>query len=377
MKKRCKTKFNKKSIQSVCKKDDASWDEELPSDAKDGIENVRMINAHLYKMMFKMYDQVKELKTQLDFFIKEGKSYYKNYEINCGIGFYPDSEYKLEDGTVFDGADCEWELVSKYKEKLPEKMKALSLWQNYHFGPFENLTHDYVCKALYSFACPKKEKDDRKHPHANYKIPLEVIKRCRPEDFSTSIELCFGENLQHKNFSYEDWQNWRDSNFSKKFFLPTIWQLPLLRTIRILNQDKALLRIELESADIRNQVIKDFDAVKDKMNDIFSKKRINMSLSYGYKRPFEIKTKADSLVENEIQIMCWLDGISSANLDDQSNERDIPQWCEPFIFMQPPYNKHYMCFANHGIWDHCSLRTDQILKLKPCNFGWSCKINFD
>lgn len=374
---RCKTKFNKKSIQSVCKKEDSGWDEELRSDSKDGIENIRMINAHLYKMMFKMYDQVKELKTQLDFFIKEGKSYYKNYEINCGIGFYPDSKYKLEDGTVFEGADCEWKLVSKYKEKLPEKMKALSLWQNYHFGPFENLTHDYVCKALYSFACPKKEKDDRRRPHTNYKIPLEVIKRCRPEDFSTSIELCFGENLHHGNFSYEDWQNWRNSNFSKKLFLPSIWQLPLLRTIHILNQDKALLRIELESADIRNQVIKDFDAVKDKMNDIFSKKRINMSLTYGYKRPFGIKTKADSLVENEIQIMCWLDGISSANLDDQSNKRDIPQWCEPFIFMQPPYNKHYMCFANHGIWDHCSLRTDQILKLKPHNFGWSCKINFD
>ena len=63
MKKRCRTKFSKKSVQNVCKKENGGWDEELRSEAKDGIENVRMINAHLYKMMFKMYDQVKELKT--------------------------------------------------------------------------------------------------------------------------------------------------------------------------------------------------------------------------------------------------------------------------------------------------------------------------
>lgn len=32
---------------------------------KDEIENIRKVNAHLYKMMFKMYEYVKELKTQL------------------------------------------------------------------------------------------------------------------------------------------------------------------------------------------------------------------------------------------------------------------------------------------------------------------------
>lgn len=176
-------------------------------ETKDEIENIRKINAHLYKMMFRMYEYVKELKTQLDCFIKESKSYYKNYEISCGIGFYPEVECKLADGTVFKGADCEWELISKYKRKLPEKMKALSLWQNYHFGPFEDLAQDYVCKLLYSFACPKKEKDER--GYTNYKIPMEVIKHCKPEDFAISIEVRFGENLQHKNFSYEDWQNWR------------------------------------------------------------------------------------------------------------------------------------------------------------------------
>lgn len=132
----------------------------------------------------------------------------------------------------------------------------------------------------------------------------------------------------------------------------------------------------MQSADVRNQIIKDFDAVKGNLSSIFSKKQIGMGLTYGYKRLFGIKTKTDSLVENEIHIMCGLNGISSANLDDRSNETDIPQWCEPFIFMQPPYNKHYMCFANHGIWGHCSLRADQILKLKPLNFGWSCEITF-
>lgn len=153
-------------------------------------------------------------------------------------------------------------------------MKALSLWQNYHFGPFEDLAQDYVCKLLYSFACQKKEKDER--GYTNYKIPMEVIKHCKPEDFAISVNVCFGKNLQERNFSYKDWQNWRDSNFSKKLFLPTIWQLPLLRNSRILNQDKALLRIELESADVGNKIIKDFDAVKGNLRSIFSKKQIDM-----------------------------------------------------------------------------------------------------
>jgi len=54
--------------------------------------------------------------------------------------------------------------------------------------------------------------------------------------------------------------------------------------------------------------------------------------------------------------MCGLGGIGAGNLDNHSNQNDIPQWCESFIFMNPPYNKHHMCFANHGIWANCSLR---------------------
>lgn len=366
----------KELIQVVCEREDAVWNEEyMQFEGKDEMENIRMINAHLYKMMFRMYDQVKELKTQLDSFIKQGKTYYNNYEIDCGIGFYPATEYKLEDGTVFEGADCEWELISTYKKKLPEKMKALSLWQNYHFGPFEDLTHDYVCKAIYSFICPKKEKDDGKH--TNYKVPFEVLKQCKPEDFKISINLWFGKNLQHSNITYEDWEDWRQSNYTKKLHLPSFWELPFLRPLRILSQDKALLRVELESGDIGNQIIKDFDAIKGDMDSIFSAFRVDMRLTYCYQRPFGIKTKTDSLVENEIQLMCGLNGISSANLDNHSNEKDIPQWCDPPLFMQSPYNKHYMCFANHGIWDHCSLRHDQIMKLKPGHFGWICEMTFD
>lgn len=320
-------------------------------------------------MMFCAYDQVRELKSQLDTFIKQGKKYYKNYEISCGISFDPKTEYKVEDGTIFNDATCEWKLVSKHKNKLPEKMKALSLWENYHFGPFEDLTHDYVCKAAYSFVCPKVEKEYYK----TYKIPMEILKQANPDDFELFINITIGKNKLVEKFSIEEW---RIKNYSRKLHLPSIWSIGFLKPWRILSQAKALLRIELDSSDISKQIAKDFSSIYKDPECIFSNPSVSMNLSYDYRRPFGIRTKRDSLVEQEIQIMCGLDGISSGNLDNHSNKTDIPQWCEPFIFMDPPYNKHFMCFANHGIWDHCSLRPDQILNLKPRNFAWSCEVSF-
>lgn len=366
----------KELIRIVCEKEDGVWNEAYESfEGKDLFKNISKINAHLYKMMFAAYDQVWELKTQLDSLIKQGKTYYKNYEIRCGIGLYPEEEYKTKDGKEFEGADCEWELVSTYKKKLPEKMKALSLWENYHFGPFKDLTHDYVCKAMYSFACPKIEKDEGRY--VNFKVPMEILDQAKSKDFYLNINLTFGKNKLVKKFTHEEWEDWRHDNYCKKFHMPSIWRLGFLKPWRILSQAKSLLRIELESADLTEQILKDFNSVYKNSKTMFTNPKVGMSLSYDHKRPFGIKTKGDSLIENEIQIMCGLGGIGSGNLDNHSNQNDIPQWCEPFIFMNPPYNKHYMCFANHGIWDHCSLRTDQVLNLKPKNFSWTCEVSFD
>lgn len=363
-------------IKKVCEQGIYSWNEKYSFFERiDPYKNIRKINAHLYKMMFQVYDYVKEIKTQLDSFIKEGKTYYKNYEINCGIGFYPDEEYKTEDGTVFEGASCQWELIAKYKKPLPEKIKALSLWENFHFGPFEDLTHDYVCKAMYAFACPEKKKDSE--DYCDYMVSMEILKQAKPEDFHISLEISFGKNRVVKNFTREEFHSRRDADYSKKLHIPSIWEFPLLRPMRILSQAKALLRIELEAADVKKQIFNDFSSIYKGDSDFFSKPHVHMDLCYGYKRPFGLKSKKDSMIEFDIQTMCGLNGISAGNLADDSNKADIPQWCEPFEFMTSPYNRHYLCFANHGIWDHCSLRADQILKLKPLNFGWFCSVWFD
>jgi hypothetical protein len=187
----------------------------------------------------------------------------------------------MNDGNEIEGADCEWKVVSTYKKKRLEKMKAFSLWENYHFGPFEDLTHDCVYKAMYSFVYPKIEKD--KSQYVNFKVPMEVLEQAKPKDFYLDINLSFGKNKLIKKFTHEEWEAWRHDNICWMLYLPSIWSLGFLGPWRILRQAKALLRIELESADLSEQILKDFDSVYKASKTMFTKLKVRISLSYDHK----------------------------------------------------------------------------------------------
>lgn len=129
------------------------------------IKNLSRINARIYELMFLLYDQMAQIKEQLDLLIKSGKTYYKGYKITGDIGFDVDEEEKPEIDDYFE-AESEWKLVFEYGKKTPTKLKALDLWKNYSKDEL-SIPMDYICRVTYGFLHPKKEEDEKPY-WANY-----------------------------------------------------------------------------------------------------------------------------------------------------------------------------------------------------------------
>lgn len=89
------------------------------------IKNLSKINARIYELMFLLYDQMAEIKEQLDLLIKSGKTYYKGYKITGDIGFDVDEEDKIPQVDDYFEAESEWKLVFEYGKKTPTKLKVL------------------------------------------------------------------------------------------------------------------------------------------------------------------------------------------------------------------------------------------------------------
>lgn len=92
-------------------------------------KNLSRINARIYELMFLLYDQMAQIKEQLDLLIKSGKTYYKGYKITGDIGFDVDEEDKIPQVDDYFEAESEWKFVFEYGKKLPSKIKALDLWK--------------------------------------------------------------------------------------------------------------------------------------------------------------------------------------------------------------------------------------------------------
>ena len=119
------------------------------------IKNLSRINARIYELMFLLYDQMAQIKEQLDLLIKSGKTYYKGYKITGDIGFDVDEEDKIPQVDDYFEAESEWKLVFEYGKKLPSKIKALDLWKKYTKAA-PPIPRDYICRVTYGSRHPKK-----------------------------------------------------------------------------------------------------------------------------------------------------------------------------------------------------------------------------
>ena len=85
-----------------------------------------------------------------------------------------------------------------------------------------------------------------------------------------------------------------------------------------------------------------------------------------------IKTKQEKA--NEFFISKTL-GCSSSVEDFVRHDDRIFNWCE--CYAMPPFDKHYLCYSFHQLWDHCGLTRRQFINLRPRNFHIGVDLDFE
>ena len=330
------------------------------------MKNISKINARIYDLMFLLYDQMAQIKEQLDLLIKSGKTYYKGYKITGDIGFAVDEEDKNPEVDDYFEAESEWKLVFKYGKKLPTKLKALDLWKNYSKDELSNPT-DYICRVTYGFLHPQKDKE----PYwANYKIPYEIFKNAKPENFYHCIKITIGKFKLRRKFTEKERSDFRatEEYFEKMEKHPERQNFFWFEKRKLLKLAKKMLEYELSINLTSKKIRKDFEQLVKNGYSIFDKSEIEKTLDYNFHHPFGIVTKDDSLLAYTFHNLMTMNGLSADN-EENYLDGEVPQWADPPFFKEEPFNKIHLCFSMHGLYTHCDLTRKEVLKMKLRNFS--------
>ncbi len=332
-------------------------------------KNISRLNAKVYELMFLLYDQMAEIKEQLDLLIKNGKTYYKGYKITGYIVFAVDEEDKNPEVKDYFEAESEWRLVFKYGKKIPGKLKALDLWKNYSKDEL-SIPMDYICRVTYGFLHPKKEQSEKPY-WPDYKIPYEIFKNARPEDFYHTIRITIGKFNLRRNFSEKDRKDFRmNEEYLEKLEKHSERQNFLwFEKRKLLKLAKKMLEYELSINATSKKMRKDFEQLVKNGHSIFDKSEIEKTLDYNFHHPFGIVTKEDSLLAYTFHNMMRINGLSADNEENYSKDSDVPQWADPPFFQKEPFNKIHLCFSMHGLYTHCDLTRKEVLKMRFRNFS--------
>ncbi len=332
------------------------------------MKNISRINAKIYDLMFLLYDQMAQIKEQLDLLIKSGKTYYKGYKITGDIGFAVDEEDKNPEVDDYFEAESEWKLVFEYGKKLPTKLKALDLWKNYSKDEL-SIPMDYICRVTYGFLHPKKEEDEKSY-WANYKIPYEIFKNAKPEDFYHCIKITIGKFKLRRKFTEKERKDFRMNKeyFEKLKKHPERQNFFWFEKRKLLKLAKKMLEYELSINSTSKKIRKDFEQLVKNGYSIFDKSEIEKTLDYNFHHPFGIVTKEDSLLAHIFHNLMTMNGLSADNEENYFDD-EVPQWADPMFFRNEPFNKIHLCFSMHGLYTHCDLTTKEVLKMKLRNFS--------
>ena len=362
----------------------------FPLDLDSPFSNVQAINARLYKLMFDAYYRVSDLKNILDTFISQGKKYYKDYEITATICYDApeDQKFKLANGEDFEFAECDWELSTTYGKKMPSKMKALDLWNNYQFAFPEGIGF-YFCRPMFNFVFSEKPNDEGFHT-TWHTLPDEVITKLNPNDFYMHISVEIGKKTLPKNITCKDRNSLEDGRchsyeLHEKETNPILKYLKkrylygpfLFGKTRELHFAKTLLKLELEEESLVRKIEQDFAELKRQGCGVFKElETVGSTLVYNHhhlpRHFLGIKTQKEKIIEILIE-----ETISqSLDVEDfKSNEKLVFNWIE--CYAVPPFTDHYLCYSFHQLWDHCNLSKRQFINLRPRNFHVGATLYFD
>ena len=378
-------------IEKVCADGKYGWNQEcFRFDEIIPFDNVQAINARLYKLMFEAYYRVSGLKEIFDGLISQGKKYYKDYEITARICYYaPDGErLVLPSGEEFGCAECEWSISTTYGKKMPSKMKALDLWNNYQFAFPEGMGY-YFCRAMFEFVFPKIAKEGDSFPvwHA---LPDEVITKLNPKDFYVDVNVKIGHKTLTRAIKGEECEKlekgcyvaYKDLENTKSPLIKRLkeryYEGPfILEDLRSLYLAKKLLKLELAEETLARKITKDFDEIKYHGCKVFKNlDSVTPSLIYNHhhlpRHFLGIKTKQEKA--NEFFISNMLGWRSSVE-DFVRHDDRIFNWCE--CYAMSPFDKHYLCYSFHQLWDHCGLTRRQFLNIRPRNFYIGVDMDFE
>ena len=378
-------------IEKVCADGKYRWDQEkFTFEEIIPFDNVQAINARVYKLMFEAYYRVAGLKEIFDNLISEGKKYYKEYEITAGICYEApdDNMLTLSNGEEFRWAKCEWSISTSYGKKMPPKMKALDLWNNYQFAFPEGMGY-YFCRAMFDFVFPRitKERDCLPLWHA---LLDEVITKLNPKDFFVDMSVKIGQKTLAKNGEMEESEKqelgshaaYKDLEKTKNSLIKRLkeryYEGPFIfEDIRTLYLAKKLLKLELDEETLARKITKDFDELKKQGCKAFKNlDNISVSLIYNHHNlPQQlrgIKTKQEKANELSISNMLGWRG----SVEDFSRKEDrVFNWCE--CYSMSPFDNHYLCYSFHQLWDHCGLTRRQFINIRPRNFHIGVDLNFE
>ena len=137
------------------------------------------------------------------------------------------------------------------------------------------------------------------------------------------------------------------------------------------------MKLELDEETLARKITKDFDELKKQGCKAFKNlDNISVSLIYNHHNLLQqlrgIKTRQEKT--NELSISNMLGWRCS--VEDFSRKEDrVFNWCE--CYSMPPFDKHYLCYTFHQLWDHCGLTHRQFLNICPRNFHIGVDLDFE
>lgn len=259
-------------------------------------EHLNELNARLYYLMLKTYDEVAEAKECIDRLIANGADYYKNYLIVGEIFFAPEEEVKLPNGEWVEPT-CTFRIKAEYRKKMTDKFTALSLDKNFSKDEFLPLRKydTYVCRATWEFIHPQ-DYHDRFVPEG---MPFEIFKKAKQDDFGSCVNVHITKDKSRHELVDGDCYDWTheypaDSlyeNAMEKGVLPKKY----VRKFRKMAQ--TILKWEVEAAATKKKMRRDFAMLEKEGYKIFKGTTFNIGLNYNAKKLFGEKSYDDKMME--------------------------------------------------------------------------------
>ena len=320
-------------------------------------------NAKIYYEMFQLYDEIEEIKKQLDLLIKQGKTYYCDYKIIGRIVFSLEESVK-NNGEDFDSAESEWKIETSYGKKLPSKTKALDLWKQHLFEHEEVGEWNYINRATYDFLFPKVDRNHDLYAHW-HKIPFDIFSAAEPNCFERYIQITIGKYKVERDFSRDEEMSETEKTFGRKEKPFEIFNFFEKR--KVLKLARRMLELEVETNHIGDQIEKDFAKLAYEGHKIFSDIDMDRTIHYDFHHAFGRKSKMDMIHTHYVEIMNFMSCMTSGSKDMKLSS-ETTQNCDPPCFRFEPYRYYHMSWTNHALWDHCGLSNKEILRMNPKKF---------